>query len=409
MSELKVAIIGGGAAGFFAAIHAKYAIPGASVTIFEQSKKLLSKVKVSGGGRCNVTNGTQSLKELVEGYPRGSRVLKKLFKQFNNQDTISWFEDRGVKLKCEPDGRVFPMSDNSQTIIDCLMKEINKEQIVIHQNKVSKLIMNDDKFEIQGKVLTASFDKVIVATGGAPKKQGFDWLQELGHEINPPVPSLFTFNMPKNPITKMMGVVAENASVSIAGSKLQTSGPILITHWGISGPAVLKLSAHAARLLADKNYSFDISVNWINLKNEQDVRTNLQDLADQHPKKYLSNQKPFELSERLWLYLLSQSGLSHQKLWGELGKKGMNKLIATLCQDHYSVQGKTTFKEEFVTCGGVSLSSVHSNSMESKSCPGLFFAGEVLDIDGVTGGYNFQAAWTTAYVAANHLQPLKTV
>lgn len=403
MSELKVAVVGGGAAGFFAAIHAKQTAPESSVVIFEQSKKVLSKVKVSGGGRCNVTNGTESLKELVEGYPRGGKLLKKLFKQFNNRDTISWFEKKGVKLKCESDGRVFPVSDSSQTIIDCLMKEIDQSKISIVQNKVLSITPKDSGYLLKGKIIADHFHKVIIATGGSPKLQGFEWLQRLGHEIASPVPSLFTFNMPKHPITKMMGVVASNASVTILGTKLQASGPLLITHWGLSGPAVLKLSSKAARTLSDKNYSFDIGVNWVNLKNEQEVRTELETLILKRPKKFLANQKPFELSERLWLYLLDNSGLSHQKPWGELGKKGINKLVACLCQDQYHIQGKTTFKEEFVTCGGISLESINHNTLESKSNPGLFFAGEVLDIDGITGGYNFQAAWTTAFVAANHL------
>jgi len=401
---MKIAVIGGGAAGFFAAISARSNYPNAEVVIFEKSQKLLAKVKVSGGGRCNVTNGCRSISELCKAYPRGGRSLKKAFHRFNTEHTWEWFESRGVALKTEPDGRVFPQSNDSQSIIDCLMTEINRLGIRIKLGTGITAIEPDGDqllLTLSGSSLPNAYDKVIIATGGSPKLAGFDWLKELGHHIEPPVPSLFTFNMPKHPITQLMGVVASNAGVSIQGTKLKSEGPLLVTHWGMSGPAILKLSAFGARTLSDFNYEFKAQVNWINERNTENVVQQLQEAAQEHPQKLLTNQRPFGLPERLWLYLLEKSELSPSKKWNELGKKGANKLTSLLTNDEYPVRGKTTFKEEFVTCGGVSLNDVDMNTMQSKVCKNLYFAGEVLDIDAITGGYNFQAAWTTGFVAGH--------
>lgn len=402
-SPLKVAVIGGGAAGFFAAIQAKTNFPEANVFLFEKSQKVLAKVKISGGGRCNVTNGCSSVSELIKGYPRGEKKLKSLFYTFNNLDTQAWFTQRGVALKTEEDGRVFPKSDSSQTIIDCLFEEISQLQIPVKMGKevVSLKPFSNGKIEIQfkGESNTEQFDKVIVASGGSPKLTGLKWLEDLGHNIETPIPSLFTFNIPNNPIKELMGLSAPNALVKIQGTKLSSQGPLLITHWGFSGPAVLKLSAFGARILYDLNYQYKIQVNWVGNKNAEDVKLQLEEELISFPKKQIGNVKVFGFANRLWHFLVSKSGLSIDKIGQEIGKKQINKLIEVLTNDIYEVSGKTTFKEEFVTCGGVCLDSVDLQTMQSKVVKNLYFAGEVLDIDGITGGYNFQAAWSTGFVA----------
>ncbi len=401
---MDVAVIGGGAAGFFAAIAAKENYPFAKVVIFEKSQQLLAKVKVSGGGRCNVTNGCTSIKELSEAYPRGGKTLKKAFHTFNTKHAMQWFESRGVALVTQEDNCVFPASQNSQSIIDCFLQQAKMLNVQIELGRGIKSIKpNGHRLElgfIEEEIPPIIFDKVIVATGGCPHRKGLRWLEKLHHKIEDPVPSLFTFNIPKEPITELMGVVVENTLVAIQGTKLKSSGPLLITHWGMSGPAILKLSAFGARLLSEKRYEFKIQVNWTGLQNNEIVMDALNTIVSEHPNKLLSNIRPYSLPERLWRYLLNKSDMSERKKWAELGKKGLNKLVNLLTNDIYSVRGKTTFKEEFVTCGGVSLESVDINTMQSKVCKNLYFAGEILDIDGITGGYNFQAAWTTAYIAA---------
>lgn len=400
---MKVAIIGGGAAGFFAAIHVKENYPNAQVSILEKSTKVLSKVKISGGGRCNVTNGCQSISQLVKAYPRGAKLLKKAFQQFDNHDTMQWFEQRKVPLTTQEDLCVFPVSQDSQSIIDVFLKECRRLHIAIKtQHPVQQIKAIDSGFELRfGKgIPPQNFDKLIVATGGAPKRSMLQWLEDLGHNIEEPVPSLFTFNMPSEPIKELMGIVIEDAQVKIQGTKLKAQGPLLITHWGMSGPAILVLSAFGARVLHNMNYQGTALVNWVNGMNFEQVAECLQQISSKHPKKKITNNRPFNLPDRLWKFFLNKCDISFDKPWGELGKKGINKLTTILCNDSFNVQGKTTFKEEFVTCGGVSLQSIHTHTMESKAHPGLFFAGEVLDIDGITGGFNFQAAWTTAYIAA---------
>jgi predicted Rossmann fold flavoprotein len=316
---------------------------------------------------------------------------------------MEWFESKGVPLITQEDNRVFPASNTSQSIIDCFLNEIIRLGIEInlktpiksikHVNSQSKLTFSD------GELKPGSFDKVIIATGGSPKRDGLQWLEELGHKMENPVPSLFTFNVPENPITKLMSVAVENVLVNIQGTKLKSSGPLLITHWGLSGPAILKLSALGARILSDMGYEFKIQVNWINETNNEVVYEHLNSLAKEHSKKIVSNVRPYLLPERLWLFLLGKSSIPFTKRWHDLGKKSLNKLVSLLTNDVYEVKGKTTFKEEFVTCGGVSLQSINLNTMESQVCNNLYFVGEVLDIDGITGGYNFQAAWTTGFIA----------
>ncbi|MCF8275895.1 MAG: NAD(P)/FAD-dependent oxidoreductase [Flavobacteriales bacterium] len=399
---MRIAVIGGGAAGFFSAISAKENHPNSHITIFEKSQKVLSKVKVSGGGRCNVTNGTTSISELAKGYPRGEKQLKKAFSVFNTSHTREWFESRGVELYTQDDNRVFPKSNDSQTIIDCLFRETKRLGIDVQIGiGISSIESVGDQLELkfQGETMSRTFDKIIVATGGSPNRKGFEWLEQLGHKIEEPVPSLFTFNMPSESIKELMGVVAENATVGIQGTKLKSQGPLLITHWGMSGPAILKLSAFGARILSEMNYDFNIQVNWAGEVNNEAVMAQLEEIVDTNPNKLMQNVKPFGLPERLWLFLLERSDLPPTKKWSELGKKGMNKLVNTITNDEYKVSGKTTFKEEFVTCGGISLESVNFNTMESRVCKNLYFAGEILDVDGITGGYNFQAAWTTGFIA----------
>ena len=400
---MKVAIVGGGAAGFFAAIHVKINYPDATAVIFEKSDKLLSKVKISGGGRCNVTNGCTSIATLAKAYPRGEKQLKKAFARFSTKETMEWFESRGVELVIQPDDCVFPTSKNSQTIIDCFLSEVKKRGIeiriespIVELNTLSDetiqlTLRNDEKFVA---------DKVIVTTGGSPKKAGLDWLEKLGHTIETPVPSLFTFNMPHEAIRELMGVVVEKTITKIQGTKLRSDGPLLITHWGMSGPSILKLSAFGARILSENNYKFKVQVNWVNEQNFNAVETELIKIIFDHGQKLVHNIRPYYLPDRLWRFLVEKAGISADRKWDELGKKGLNKITNLLTNDLYNVEGKTTFKEEFVTCGGISLKSVDMNTMQSKVCKNLYFAGELLDIDGITGGYNFQAAWTTAFIAA---------
>ena len=400
---MKIAIIGGGAAGFFAAITAKENYPDTRVIIFEKSQQLLSKVKISGGGRCNLTHACESVDELCNACPRGGKKLKKAFHIFNNKDAIAWFESRGVPLVIQHDNCVFPVSQDSQSIIDCFLKETKKLGIEIKTGAEIKAIrQSGEHLELEfSKIENATeiFDKVIVTTGGSPERSGLQWLEALGHKIEAPVPSLFTFNMPDERITRLMGVVAENSMVNIQGTKLRSAGPLLITHWGMSGPAIINLSSYGARMLSDLDYNFKVQVNWVNEQNNDRVAEQLQNIIVVHSGKILANYRPYSLPARLWDFLLEKCGLPAEKNWGELGKKGLNKLVNVLSNDEYSVSGRTTFREEFVTCGGVSLESVDLNTMQSKVCKNLYFAGEILDIDAITGGYNLQCAWTTGFIA----------
>jgi predicted Rossmann fold flavoprotein len=400
---MKVAIIGGGAAGFFAAIAAKENYPDANVVIFEKSQKLLAKVKVSGGGRCNVTNGCTSVPKLCEAYLRGGKSLKKPFSLFNTKHAMEWFESRGVPLVIQDDGCVFPESQASQSIINCFLQEAKKLEIQIEKECGIKALQPiNDQIELHflsENRKPETFDKVIVATGGSPKRSGLDWLEALGHQIENPVPSLFTFQMPDENITRLMGIVIENTLVNIQGTKLKATGPLLITHWGMSGPAILKLSSYGARLLSEMAYHFKIQVNWVNEPNSEIVMYYLSEIVREHGQKQIANFRPYNLPERLWNFLVEKSDLPATKRWDELGKKGLNKLVTVLTNDVYIVKGKSTFKEEFVTCGGVSLQRVDLNTMQSKVVKNLYFAGEILDIDAITGGFNLQAAWTTGFIA----------
>jgi hypothetical protein len=397
---MKIAVIGGGAAGFFAAISCRNDFPNAQVAILEKSSKVLSKVKISGGGRCNVTNACFDNKKLSQHYPRGENQLRKAFEQFNAKDTMHWFESKGVKMKVYPDNCVFPLVNDSQAIIECLLNESKRLNIKILLNqRIQRILKLENKFLLQTDEKQLEFDRVIVTIGGQPKISGFNWMEELGHQIIEPVPSLFTFNMPKNPICELMGNVVENATVKVEGTKLIGQGPLLITHWGMSGPAILKLSAWGARILNEKSYNFAILVNWLNELKEDDLRNQLKFTMLEQGGKMVPNLNPFPITNRLWVFLLQKSDISLEMRWKDLGKKNINKLVNTLLNDRYEVSGKTTFKEEFVTAGGISLQEIDFKTMESRVIKGLFFAGEVLDIDGITGGFNFQAAWTTGFIA----------
>lgn len=405
---MKVGIVGGGAAGFFAAINVKDNYPDAEVYILEKTNKILSKVKVSGGGRCNVTNGESKISELLKAYPRGSKQLKKLFPSFNTKHAFQWFEDRGVALVTQDDNCVFPVSQDSQSIIDCLVKESRKRgvKVLLNHGVASLKPAKEDRIRlsfIDDSIHNATFDKVIVTTGGSPKRKGLEWLENLGHEIEAPVPSLFTLKIAKDSVTELMGVVIEEARMSLQGAKIESEGALLITHWGFSGPAALKLSSYGARWMADQNYQFKVQVNWLGEKNNEKVREELLKISRENAKKQLSNFRPYNMTSRLWMHILKKCGFREDRLWGEVKKKGLNVLINTLTNDIYTVNGKTSFKEEFVTCGGVSFNSVNPKTLESKVLNNLYFAGEVLDIDAITGGYNFQAAWTTGFIAAKLL------
>ena len=370
------------------------------MTIFEKSDKLLSKVKISGGGRCNVTHACFQVSQLSKFYPRGAKQLKKAFSIFQPKDTVAWFRARGIDLKTESDGRMFPVTDDSQTIIDCFLHEAQIKKIeIVKQSRVNELYPEKSGFSLVFNESKEHFDKVIIASGGSPKAQGFEWLKNIGHAIINPIPSLFTFNMPEEPVKDLMGLVVENATARIQGTKLQYTGPILITHWGMSGPAILKLSAWGARLLYDHNYKFNVQMNWLSVKSENEVHDMINAKMDRIRKKKMANANPFGLPNRMWLFLLEKVQINSDSPWMELSKKNRNKLVNVLLNDVYAVSGKTTFKEEFVTCGGISLLDVDMKSMQSRICSDLYFAGEVLDIDGITGGFNFQAAWTTGYIA----------
>ena len=404
-NPLKIAIIGGGAAGFFAGLSAKIHHRNASVTIFEKSSKLLGKVKVSGGGRCNVTIANPSKKAVLDAYPRGGKFLRKIFEQFDRDDTVQWFLSRGVKLVTEPDLRMFPSTNSSQTVINCLMRQASKLKIEIKTSSpVDSIQVHPKGFELKFRSDVKHFDRVIIAVGGTPKLKGLKWLMQLGHRIEKPVPSLFTFNIRNSGLCDLSGIAIPCAKIAIRSTKYQSKGPVLITHWGISGPCVLKLSSLAAKLLAEKQYNFIMQVNWVDQR-EDLLRDLLLQTIARNSQKQMENIHLLELPKNLWKYLLDKAGIKKAKKCTELGKKEINKLCQTIVNDYYEVSGKTTFKDEFVTCGGLSLLDINPVNMESRIHPGLYFAGEIMDIDGITGGYNFQAAWSTGYVAGQLNKP----
>lgn len=398
--QQRIAVIGGGAAGFMAAISAKTHRPDAEVLLLEKSDKLLSKVRISGGGRCNVTHACPEPRKLARHYPRGEAFLRKVFEQWGQPEAVRWFARHGVRLKTEPDGRMFPATDDARTVIDALQgaAEDLGVRIQLH-SPVSRMERMDGAWLLATPQSPLQVDRVVVATGGSPRAEGLEWLRALGHDVVAPVPSLFTFNLPGEGIRGLMGVVAPSVRLRIEGTKLESTGALLITHWGLSGPAVLRLSAFGARALHERGYAYTVRVHWLGEVGGSEARERLQAAAAAHPKRQLANVNSFGLPARLWAYLLERAGLAPEKPLNELGPRQLHRLLDVLTNDRYTAQGKTTFKEEFVTAGGVALTQVEPRTMESTVQPGLHFCGEVLDIDGITGGFNFQAAWSTGWLA----------
>ena len=405
-----MAVLGGGAAGFFGAIACAEANPCASVLLLEKTGKLLGKVRVSGGGRCNVTHACDSAAQLVAHYPRGSKQLKAAFQRFGVADTVAWFAARGVALKTEADGRMFPTTDSSETIARALEDAARRAGVRILLNtgveQIRPLPAPGGGFELRlsgdgaagpGGVLRVG--AVLVATGGQPKSAGYDWLRALGHTVAEPVPSLFTFNVPDSPLSGLMGVSVPQARVVLAGEKLQYEGPLLVTHWGVSGPAVLKLSAWGARRLSELGYVGTALVSWVPAHTDETLRPWLQQFRQENGKKTVAGHPQFGLPQRLWRTLAGQAGIGADTRWSDLPARAQSRLLELLLRTSLAVRGKTTHKDEFVTCGGIPLAEIDLTTMQSRRVPGLYFAGEVLDVDGITGGFNFQAAWTTGFLA----------
>lgn len=400
----KVIVIGGGAAGFFSAINCKLLNPDFEVLIFEKTTKLLSKVLVSGGGRCNVTHHCFDLKQLVKNYPRGEKELMQVFSRFAVEDTIKWFKEQGVELRTEADGRMFPVSNSSETIANCFLGLAKKLKIqIITQCDVQKITKNG-QFEIKTNKGDFVADALICSMGGNNKSEGYKLIKELGHNIISPIPSLFTINLPGEEIkSELQGVAVKEATVSIEKTKFNYTGPVLVTHWGLSGPAVLKLSAFAAPYFFETNYRNTILINWTGNLKLDEILEELNQTRSAQSKTLVANLTMFGLARRLWEFLVDKAGISRETNWSNISKQYLNKLGEVLYRDVYKMQGKTTFKEEFVTAGGVDLKEVNFKTMESKLVPGLYFCGEVLNIDGITGGFNFQNAWSTAYICASSL------
>jgi predicted Rossmann fold flavoprotein len=406
---MHILIIGGGASGFMAAITAAESFPNSQITILEKNKTVLNKVRISGGGRCNVTHQPSDARHFIKNYPRGEKFLRPLLNTFNAQSTIDWFAKRGVKLRLEADGRMFPESNSSHTIVECLLRctknlnikvqtstDVKHFSVIESENQrfFSVALNNEEKIQC---------DRLLIATGGYPKPSGFEWISAHAHEIVDPLPSLFTFNTPQSYLLSLAGVSVPKATVKISGTKHVWEGPLLVTHWGFSGPAVLKLSAWAARDLAEKNYHFECRINWAPEFNEEKVRLLFLQEKVKSPKQQISSHARFDLPLRLWKALVAQAGIPADLKWADASNKHLNKLNELITNATFAVAGKTTFKEEFVTCGGVVLSNINPQTLESKQIKGLFFSGEVLDVDGITGGFNFQNAWTTGYIVGNNI------
>ncbi len=387
---MKTAIVGGGAAGFFLAVNLKEMMPEMEVVIFERSSRVLAKVEVSGGGRCNCTNSFEDMADLSAVYPRGHRLMKRLMNVFSHRDAYRWFERHGVPLVTQEDHCVFPKVQDSHAVIDCFLALSRRYGVKIFTGTpVSDIGQLSD------------FDFVAVTTGGSARAEGLRWLAVLGHELVQPVPSLFTFNIDDTALRELMGTVVE-AEVKLAGTKFSADGPLLITHWGMSGPAILKLSSYGARFLADSDYRALLVVNWMK-RSEDEVRDMLNEMVRREPGRLVASHAIGALTQRLWTYLTERALGFDVRRWGELNRKEMNRLVTTLVGDVYSINGRGKYKDEFVTAGGIALQGVNPSTLESRHRPGLYFAGEVLDVDGVTGGFNFQAAWTTAYTVARSI------
>lgn len=399
--NFDILIVGGGAAGFFTAINIVEKNASLKVAILERGSEVLNKVRISGGGRCNVTHACFEPNELVKFYPRGEKELRGPFHQFCSGDTVEWFEKHGVELKIEDDGRMFPVSNSSQTIIDCFIHATKKLGITVLTNQsVQSIFKKDALWKVETQSETYLSEKLILATGSNPKV--WEMLQNFGHAVVSPVPSLFTFNIKDSRIVALPGVSAL-VSVKVIDTKLESSGPLLITHWGMSGPAILKLSAWGARILFDKKYQFSIAINWLNDIDSDDAEKILKELKLEHAKKAVSKKSPLELTNRLWESLVMASGIDAETKWADLSKNQIQNLSNQLTNSIFNVNGKSTFKEEFVTAGGIDLKEINFKNMESKLHDNLYFAGEIVNIDAVTGGFNFQNAWTSGFIVANSI------
>jgi predicted Rossmann fold flavoprotein len=401
MNPQRIVIVGGGAAGFFAALACAESQSDAEIFILEKTSQFLSKVKISGGGRCNVTHADFDAREFSKHFPRGERALISAFGKFQASDTVAWFESRGVKLKTENDGRMFPTTDSSQTIIDCLLHAAQKPGVKLKANcGVESVAKKTDGFEL--KFLTGetlSCDKLLLAIGGCRTPALGQLAVSLGHSLEPPVPSLFTFHVEIPWLRHLAGISVENVEASVPETELRERGALLLTHWGLSGPVILRLSAWGARELHAKNYQFKLQINWLPHLTEEKLAAEIQARRKSQPAKFTSNFPIAPLPARLWEQLVIASGIARDTRWAALSNAAQHNLIQQLLRSEFPVTGKSLNKDEFVTCGGVRLNEVNFKTMESRICPGLFFAGEVLDIDGITGGFNFQAAWTTGWIA----------
>ncbi len=404
-SKYDVIIVGGGAAGFFSAINCVEKNPKLKVAILERGKEVLTKVRISGGGRCNVTHACFVPNDLVKNYPRGEKELRGPFHQFGAGDTIAWFENHGVSLKTEDDGRMFPVSNSSQSIIDCFVSTAQKLGIdVLTGQSLQSIFKGDDYWKAETNHETFRCQKLVLTTGSNPKI--WELLSDIGHNMITAVPSLFTFNVKDKRISDLMGV-ASNATVRIKNTKLEASGPVLITHWGFSGPSILRLSAWGARILADVNYQFILQINWLNDQTFSETEIVLKELKLASAKKSVGKKAPFEMPNRLWESLVIAARIDPETKWADLSKKQLTDLTNQLTASEYSVNGKSTFKEEFVTAGGINLKEVNCKTMESKVHQNLYFAGEILNIDAITGGFNFQNAWTNGYLVAEAISAIR--
>lgn len=404
---MKIAVIGAGAAGCFAAINLRRMAEDVEVVIYERGARALAKVAVSGGGRCNLTNSFRDVTNPAAVYPRGERLMKRLLKEFGQGAVCRWFQDEGVPLMTQEDQRVFPQSGDAMEIVNKLLELLSRHSITLKTSHHVKSIIKEKsgfRLSFESDRLSSTYaDKVVVATGGCRQEEMLDILKPFCLEIVKPVPSLFSFCITDSVLTGLSGVSVEDVILSVGGFKLRSTGHLLITHGGISGPAVLKLSSYAARYLAECGYKFSVSVNWMGSTNEQRIREELEAFISRHRLKLLQSAYPERLNARLWKMLLLKAGLRPDMKWCDLGKKGLNRLTALLVNDSYEVKGKNKFKDEFVTCGGVALGNINPASLECRTCEGLYFAGEVLDVDAVTGGFNLQAAWTMGYIAARSM------
>jgi predicted Rossmann fold flavoprotein len=401
-TKFDAIIIGGGAAGFMAAIQVAEIAPGASVAILEKSSKLLSKVRISGGGRCNVTNSERDLKQFSRAYPRGEKFMFRLLHQFGPADTVNWFAKRGVKLVAEDDGRMFPSSNSSDEIVQSLLHAAKTAgvEILMNQQVESFKCIDGGGFEVRTKSDTFQTKYLIIASGGNQKSHDYEWLNQHALNIVAPVPSLFTFNMLKHPICSLMGLSSE-ARVKTEVARTEETGPVLVTHWGLSGPAVLRSSARAARELAVANYSFKVGINWLPELTQDEVYDWLLNQKEHAGNKKVKSKVFDGIPQRLWEYLLTQSGLDGENSWNTCSNKSLRQFAERITSERFDIEGKTTFKEEFVTAGGVSLNEIDAQTCMAKKIPGLYFAGEVLDSDGITGGFNFQQAWSSGWIAGS--------